>query len=112
LATALFGGAIPAQESLSELLGRSIPLTCHQDNTATTQVIRNGYFARLRLLGKPKGVMSKAFMIYDAFKEPDISIQHCQTEQQAADMFTKCWEVHKWKTALDIIGIFDPSKDP
>jgi len=56
--------------------------------------------------------MSKAFMIFDAFKEPDISIPHCQTEQQAADMFTKCWEVHKWKTALDIIGIFDPSKDP
>lgn len=51
-------------------------------------------------------------MIYDAFKEPDISIQHCQTEQQAADVFTKCWEVHKWKTALDIIGIFDPSEDP
>lgn len=56
--------------------------------------------------------LSKAFMIYDAFKEPDISIQHCQTEQQAADVFTKCWEVHKWKTALDIIGIFDPSEDP
>ena len=52
LATALFNDAIPAQQFLSELPGSTIPLTCHQDNTATIQVIKNGYSARLRHLGK------------------------------------------------------------
>ena len=52
LASALFSDAIPAQQFISQLFGTQIPLTCHQDNTATIQVIRNGYSARLRHLGK------------------------------------------------------------
>ena len=46
--------------------------------------------------------------LYDAFKEPDIMIQHCPTEQQAADIFAKCLDAQKWQHALDMIGIFDP----
>ena len=109
LATALFNDAIPAQQFLSQLLGSAIPLTCHQDNTATIQVIKNGYSARLRHLGKTHKINVQG--LYDAFKEPDISIQHCPTEQQAADVFTKCLEVHKWTAALDMIGVFDPCKE-
>ena len=45
--------------------------------------------------------------LYDAFKEPDIMIQHCPTEQQAADIFAKCLDAQKWQHALDMIGI-DP----
>ena len=108
LASALFSDAIPAQEFMSQLLDSPIPLTCHQDNTATIQVIRNGYSARLRHLGKTHKINVQG--LYDAFKEPDISIQHCPAEQQAADVFTKSLEVHKWQSALDMIGIFDPSK--
>ena len=108
LASALFSDAIPAQQFISQLFGTQIPLTCHQDNTATIQVIRNGYSARLRHLGKTHKINVQG--LYDAFKEPDISIQHCPTELQAADIFTKSLEVHKWQAALDMIGIFDPCK--
>jgi hypothetical protein len=38
--------------------------------------------------------------LYDAFKEPDIMIQHCPTEQQAADIFAKCLDVQKWHYAM------------
>ena len=108
LATALFGDAMPAQEFLANLFGEQVPIMCHQDNadTATIQVIRNGYSARLPHLGKTHKI--NVHGLYDAFKEPDIMIQHRPTEQQAADIFTKCLDVQKWQHALDTIGIFDP----
>ena len=46
--------------------------------------------------------------LYDAFQEPGIMIQQCPTEQQAADIFTKCLDVQKLQHTLDMIRIFDP----
>ena len=106
MATALFGDAISAQEFLADLFGEQVPIICHQDNTATIQVIRNGYSARLRHLGKAHKINVQG--LYDAFQEPGIMIQHCPTEQQAADIFTKCLDVQKWQHTLDMIRIFDP----
>ena len=106
LATALFSDAIPVQEFLSQLLGGKVPIICNQDNTATIQCIRNRYSACLRHLGKTHKINAQG--LHAAFQELDISIQHCPTEQQAADVFAKCLEVHKWQVALDMIGFFDP----
>ena len=83
-------------------------LVCHQDNTATIQVIRNGCSARLRHLGTTRKINVQG--LYDAFKEPDIFVQHCPTETQASDVFTKCLDAHKWQNALSMLGIFDPTK--
>ena len=106
MATALFGDAISAQEFLADLFGEQVPIICHQDNTATIQVIRNGYSAGLRHLGKAHKINVQG--LYDAIQEPGIMIQHCPTEQQAADIFTKCLDVQKWQHTWDMIRIFDP----
>jgi hypothetical protein len=89
---------MPAQEFLANLFGEQVPIMCHQDNTATIQAIRNGYSARLPHLGKTHKI--NVHGLYDAFKEPDIMIQHCPTEQQAADIFAKCLDAQKWHYAM------------
>ena len=75
LATNLFSDAIPVQEHLSQILGQKIPLTCQQDNLATIQVIKNGFSARLRHLGKTHKINIQG--LYDIFQEQDIDICHC-----------------------------------
>ena len=91
------------------LPGETIPVTCHQDNTAAIQVIKSGYSARLRHLGKTHQINIQG--LYDAFLESDLILQHCPTEQQAADISTKALDASKWAAALSMVGVFDPAKD-
>jgi len=100
----LFGDAIPAQEHLASVLKAQVPMTCQQDNTATIQVINNGFSAKLRHLGKTHKINING--LYDIFRlEEDVALQHCPTDMQSADIFTKNLEAHKWSHALSMVGI-------
>ena len=83
-------------------------MTCQQDNTATIQVINNGFSAKLRHLGKTHKINING--LYDIFRlEEDVALQHCPTDMQSADIFTKNLEAHKWSHALSMVGIVPDS---
>ena len=103
LASALFSDGLPTQEHLSQVLNQQISMTCHQDNTATIQVIKNGFSVKLRHLGKTHKI--DVTSLYDAFKADDLELEHCPTDMQAAGVFTKNLDPPKWNHALSMIGI-------
>jgi len=105
LANALFGDGLPMQQHLEEIFGHDIPMTCHQDNTATIQVIRNGFSVKLRHLGKTHKI--DVTSLYDVFKADSLDLKHCPTDMPAADVFTKNLEQSKWQHALSMIGIIE-----
>ena len=109
LATGLFDEGLPNQEFLSKILGRSILLRCKQDNTATIQVIRNGYSPRLRHVSKTHKIDLNG--LYDAFREDDTVLEYVRTDSQAADIFTKSLPGPKWLPALGMLGIEPRSPD-
>ena len=78
LATGLFDESLPNQEFLSRILGRSVLLRCKQDNTATIQVIRNGYSLFLRHVSKTHKIDLNG--LYDAFREADALLEHVRTD--------------------------------
>ena len=59
---------------------------------------------KLRHLGKTHKV--DVTSLYDAFKSTDLSLQHCPTDMQAADVFTKSLDAPKCNLALSMAGMF------
>ena len=108
LAHTLFSEALPFQEHLTRILKRKVLLKCEQDNKATIQVVKNGYSSRLRHCSKTHKIDLTS--LFDCFKEDDVILEYCPTEQQAADLFTKCLDAIKFQRALAMVGIGPPEK--
>ena len=94
----LFSEALPLQELMT--------LPCQQDITATIQVIRNGCSSRLRRISKTRKIDLTG--LFDAFRSGNVILEYCSTEQQAADLFTKCLDAVKFRRALDMVGEGEP----
>ena len=103
LAQSFFSDALPTQEFLSMILQRPVVLRCKQDNTATIQVIRNGYSPKLRHVSKTHKLDLNG--LYDAFASADVFLEYVSTDRQAADVFTKALPGPKWGPALSMLGI-------
>ena len=105
LAHSLYQEGLPALYLWSVLLGRDdLELVIHEDNQATTLVVKKGYSPKLKHISRTHKVN------LDCISEQlapgsGISIQYVDTNLQAADMFTKALPPQKWDNALKLLGI-------
>ena len=103
LAMALFAEAMPCMDLWDILLGRNIDFYIPEDNEATIKVAKKGYSSKLRhFLRRHKINLGS---VKEAFENNSIDIVYCHTNFQAADIFTKALEPHKWDNALALLGI-------
>ena len=87
MASALFGETLNIQTTLSLLLQKPAPEVFHQDNEALTKILRTGYSAKLRHMGRVHRI-DVTFMA-DVLAEDDVSCEYCSTQEQIASGLTK-----------------------
>ena len=85
------------------LLGRSIDLIVLEDNQATIKIIRNGYSSKLRHVNRVHKINLSS--VYERFEDDNVDIVYCNTDFQAADIFTKALAPNKWDHALKLLGM-------
>ena len=85
------------------LLARSVTLRVHEDNQATILVVEKGYSPKLRHITRTCKVSLSCPS--EIFKEDSALIKYINTDDQAADIFTKALPPHKWAAALILLGI-------
>ena len=102
LAHSLYQEGLPALQLWELLLARSVTLRVHEDNQATILVVKKGYSPiKLRHITKKHEV----FCLSEIFKDDSALIEYINTDDQAADIFTKALPPHKWAAALILLGI-------
>ena len=69
------------------LLGRSVALRVMEDNQATILVVRKGYSPKLRHITRTHKIYLSGHA--EVFREDSATLEYCQTDKQAADIFTK-----------------------
>jgi len=102
LATALFAEAMPCMDLWEILLGRPMDLYILEDNEATIKVAKKGYSSKLRHCLRHHKI--NLGLVKEAIENNSIEIVYCHTNFQAADIFTKALEPHKWENALSLLG--------
>ena len=90
------------------ILDRGIKLRIYEDNMATIKVVNKGFSPTLRHILRTHKVNLSS--IKEAIHSDNIELQYIETEQQAADVFTKALCPMKWPAALDMLGIH-PKRD-
>ena len=86
------------------LLGRKVELRVKEDNEGTILVIEKGYSPALRHLLKTQKVSID--LLHRCFYELDLGVlEKVDTNEQAADIFTKAVPVSKWAAALEMLKI-------
>ena len=85
------------------LLGRGIKLRIYEDNMATIKVVNKGYSPKLRHILRTHKVNLSS--IKEAIDNDNVELQYVETEQQAADVFTKALCPQKWPVAMEMLGI-------
>ena len=109
LAESLFHEALPALDMWETILDRKVDLAIHEDNQACIKVAQKGCPNKLRHLTRTHKIdlsSNKELLDDGAF-----SIQYINTEDQAADIFTKGLPVHTGDHALALLGIKRLSAD-
>ena len=96
LAHSVFTEGIPALGLWEVLLKRTVELQVHEDSQATILVVRKGFSPKLRHISRAHKVN---------LGEPNIDLRYVDTNEQAADIFTKALPPHKWEAALALLGI-------
>ena len=86
-----------------QLLGRKVVLKVREDNQATIRVVKNGYSPKLRHIQRTHKVNLGS--ICEIFENEACEISYVATDEQAADIFTKCLEPIKWDNALELLGM-------
>jgi hypothetical protein len=86
-----------------KLLGRPVHLYIHEDNQATIEICKKGFSNKLRHITRTHGVNLGS--IKDEIVKPVVHLDYIDTTLQAADIFTKALEPHKWQRALDMLNI-------
>ena len=87
----------------NRILGRGISLRIYEDNMATIKVVNKGFSPTLRHILRTHKVNLSS--IKEAIDSDNIELQCIETEQQAADVFTKALCPMKWPAAMDMLGI-------
>ena len=97
LAHSLFAEAIPALQLWSLLTGRNVVLEIKEDNQATIIVAKKGYSPKLRHVSRTHKVNLGS--IAEILKDEDVLLEYIDTNEQAADIFTKALPPNKWDNA-------------
>ena len=87
LAYSLYQEGLPALQLWELLLGRTVTLKVLEDNQATILVVRKGYSPKLRHITRTHKVNLSG--LSKVFREDSAELGYCQTDSQAADIFTK-----------------------
>ena len=78
-------------------------LEIEEDNQATIIVAKRGFCPKLRHISRTHKVNLAS--IAEILEDEDICIEYIDTNEQAADIFTKTLPPNKWDNALDLLGI-------
>ena len=85
------------------ILERTCELEVFEDNEATIKIVRKGYSAKLRHVSRTHRVNLAG--LSEELNKESVNLQYVNTTEQAADIFTKALEPHKWDAALRMISI-------
>ena len=110
LAHSLYQEGIPALQLWEKLLQRPVDLVIHEDNQATIIVVRKGYSPKLRHIGRTHKINLSS--LKECPDDPCINVQYIDTNEQAADIFTKALPPQKWYKALCLLGIRTDIREP
>ena len=103
LAHSVFSEGIPALALWEVLLKRTVSLKIHEDNQATILVVRKGFSPKLRHISRTHKVNLGS--LSEVIAENNVDLEYVDTNEQAADIFTKALPPHKWAAALALLGI-------
>ena len=98
LAYSLYQEGLPALQLWELLLGRTVTL---EDNQATILVVRKGYSPKLSHITRTHKVNLSG--LSEVFREDSAELEYCQTDSQAADIFTKALPPQKWGPGAALI---------
>ena len=105
LAHSLYQEGLPALFLWAELLGRhDLEFVIHEDNQATMLVAKKGYSPKLRHISRTHKI-NLGCISEQLAEGSHISIQHVDTAEQAADIFTTALPPQKWDNALKVLGL-------
>ena len=98
-----------ADESNIRIEKVNIQMHFHEDNQAAIQVIKTGRNPTMRHLGRTHKI--DIGWLRNVFARGLCSLGYCDTDKQAADMFTKSFsEKTKWHAVRGLVGLVDFSK--
>ena len=103
MTTALKASALPVQELISELFGREVRLEVCEDNTSTIAAVKKGYSNKLAHL--PRTHKLSVAWTHDVISNPSVDLNHCRSEDQLADVFTKPLDREKLGIATAGLGM-------
>ena len=101
LAHSLYSEGIPALQL--RLLDKPVHLRTLEDNQATIIVVKKGYSPKLRRITRTHKVNLSS--LSEIYTEDNASIEYVDTNEQAADIFTKALPPQKWANALELLGM-------
>ena len=105
MAKGLRESALPVSLLLECVFGDVVSIICLEDNLSTIQIIRKGRSPALRHLSKTHRI-SLSWVCEVINDTPGISLEHCPTNDQLADSFTKSLDRAKHQLALKQLHIF------
>ena len=105
LAYSLYQEGLPSLQLWEMSLGRSVTLRVFEDNQATILVVRKGYSPKLRHITRTHKVNLSGSGLSEALCDDSAELEYCQTEKQAADIFTKALAPQKLAADLRLLGI-------
>jgi len=83
-----------------------------EDNTATIQVIKAGYSAKLRYMNRTHRI-DIAWLSQVSQEVPNTILYHCPTDRQRADLLTKAFgSADKFADVRRLVGIVAPGEVP
>ena len=103
LAHSLYSEGIPALQLWDRLLDKPVHLRTLEDNQATIIVVKKGYSPKLRHITRTHKVNLSS--LSEIYTEDNASIEYVDTNEQAADIFTKALPPQKWANALELLGM-------
>ena len=103
LAHSLYQEGLPSLQLWELLLDRPVTLRVMEDNQATILVVRKGYSPKLRHITRTHKVNLSG--LSEVFRDDTVTLAYCQTDKQAADIFTKALPPQKWRSALRLLGV-------
>ena len=103
LAHSLYQEGLPSLQLWELLLDRPVTLRIMEDNQATILVVRKGYSPKLRHITRTHKVNLSG--LSEVFRDDTVTLEYCQTDKQAADIFTKSLPPQKWGSALRLLGV-------
>ena len=98
---------LPSVELWKVLLGRELRVVFHEDNQAMIAVCKSGRNPTMRHLGRTHKV--DVAWLHERFESDDFELRYTESEQMAADIFTKGFsDPDKWTHACTLINHVNP----